>query len=125
MNMNKGPKYLKHTGDEVPHIGQILTAYYKKKKIYQAALARDMNRTVNTMVSYKKNHSMQTAVLWELCHVLKYNFFADLAVALPDTFGRNNNEALEEKDKEITTLQAEVTRLQQEKDLLVHLIKDK
>lgn len=123
--MKTGPKYLQESFDDAPHIGQMLAGYYKKKKIYQAALSRDMGRSVPTMANYKKNHSIQIAILWKLCHVLKYNFFADLAAALPDTFGRNSNEELDEKDKEITALQAEVTRLQQEKDLLVHLIKDK
>lgn len=117
-------KYLANKGSEMPHIGNMLQAYIDRNRTYQAALARAIHREPQTVLKYKKNHSIQTAILWELCHALKYNFFADLAAALPDTFGRSNNDALDEKDKAITALQAEVTRLQQEKDLLVQLIKD-
>jgi hypothetical protein len=119
----RGPKYLKTQREDTPHVGQLLVTYYKKKKIFQAPLARDMNRTVATMVSYKKNSSMQTAILWELCHVLRYNFFADLAAELPVTFPNKNSATPTDKDEEITRLKARVERLEGDKELLMELMK--
>lgn len=120
----KGPKYLQEEAD-IPHIGQMLSNYYKKKKIRQAALARDMSRHVSTIADYKKNNSMQTAVLWQLCHVLKYNFFADLAAELPSSFGYNGSDVPGEKDEEIMKLRTEIARLQGDKELLMELLKGK
>lgn len=112
-------KYLLNKGSEMPHLGALLQTYFNKHRIYQAALARAIQREPKTLYKYKKNHSLQAAILWEICHALKHNFFADLAALLPPTFSIDNNDILEQKDKEIAVLQAEVVRLQQDKDLLL------
>jgi len=88
-------------------------------------LARDMGRAVNTLAVYKKNNSIQTAVLWQLCHVLKYNFFADIAATMPSSFGYNGSDVPGEKDEELIKLRAEVTRLQMDKELLMEVLKGK
>jgi hypothetical protein len=35
------------------------------------------------LATYGKNSTLQTAILWEICHALKHNFFADIAAQLP------------------------------------------
>jgi hypothetical protein len=40
--MKKGPKYSIDSREDTSNIGQMLVNYYKKKKIRQAPLARDM-----------------------------------------------------------------------------------
>ena len=115
-------KYLLHKGAEMPHLGELLQKHIAERRIYQSALARVMDRVPKTIQYYKKNHSIQAAILWELSHALKHNFFADLADELPDTFSRSNNNIVEQKDKEIAVLQAEIVRLQQDKDLLLRIV---
>jgi hypothetical protein len=56
---------------------------------------------------------------------MKYNFFADLAAALPSSFGYNGSDVPGEKDEEIVKLRAEVIRLQQDKELLMQVLKGK
>jgi hypothetical protein len=115
-------KYLLHKGAEMPHLGELLEKHIEEHRIYQSALARVMHRVPKTIQYYKKNHSMQAAILWEISHALKHNFFADLADELPDTFSRNNSNIVEQKDKEIAVLQNELVRLQQDKELLLRIV---
>lgn len=115
-------KYLLHKGSEMPHIGKLLQGFMDKNRTYQAALARAIQRDPRTIIQYRKSHSIQAAILWELSHALKHNFFADLADELPATFNRSNNSIVEQKDKEIAVLQAEIVRLQQDKDLLLSIV---
>jgi hypothetical protein len=115
-------KYLLDKGSEMPHIGALLQTYFDTHRTYQAALARAIHREPKTLLKYKKNHSLQAAILWEISHALKHNFFADLAVSLPSTFSSNGNAIVEQKDKEIAVLQAEVVRLQQDKELLLRVV---
>jgi hypothetical protein len=117
-------KYLLNKGAEMPHIGALLQTYFEKKRTYQAALARAIKRTPKTLYQYKKNHSLQAAILWEISHALKHNFFADLGDELPDTFSRNSDEIPNEKDKQIATLQTKIDLLEQEKELLLRVVQD-
>jgi hypothetical protein len=120
--MKEGNKYLLLKGAEMPHLGELLQKHIEKHRIYQSALARVMHRVPKTVQYYKKNHSMQAAILWELSHALKHNFFADLADELPGDFSRNSDNIPDQKDKDIATLQAEIVRLQQDKDLLLSIV---
>lgn len=117
-------KYLLYKGSEMPHIGTLLRTYMDKNRIYQAALARAVQRNYRTLIQYKNNHSLQAAIIWELSHALKHNFFADLADALPDTFTCDSDNIPNEKDEQIASLQAEVVRLQQDKELLLRIVQD-
>lgn len=109
----------------MPHIGGLLQTYITKNNTPQSALARAIHREPRTIVKYKKNHSLQAAILWELSHALKHNFFADLAAALPNTFTRIGDDVPEPKDVAIAALQAEVARLQQDKELLMRIVDGK
>jgi hypothetical protein len=122
--MSGAKKYLLNKGAEMPHIGALLQTYIDSHRTYQAALARAIQREPKTLLKYKKSHSMQAAILWELSHALKHNFFADLAAAMPDTFTRNSDSEPNAKEEQIAALQAENARLQQDKELLMRVMRE-
>jgi transcriptional regulator with XRE-family HTH domain len=122
--MHGEKKYILNNGSGMPHIGALLQAYFKQKRTYQSALARAIKREPQTLYKYKRNHSLQAAILWELSHALEHNFFADLAAALPDTFSRNSDSEPDEKEEQIATLQAEIVRLKQDKELLMRIMQE-
>jgi hypothetical protein len=120
--MREIKKHLLTQGSEMPHVGALLQTYFDTHRTYQAALARAIQREPKTLLKYKKNHSLQAAALWEISHALKHNFFADLAASLPPTFSSNDNTIVAQKDREIAVLQAEIVRLQQDKELLLRVV---
>ena len=96
-----------------PHIGEMLSERIKKRRISKAAVSRAMQRAPETVHRFTKRHSLQTEILWQLCTVMKHNFFADLAAQLPPAFTTNAPDptlplqeqiaALEEENKLLTT----------------------
>lgn len=46
----------------------------------------NLNRRYDTVFEFHKKATLQTAILWEICHVLKHNFFNDIAAMLPADF---------------------------------------
>lgn len=120
----KQKKYLSGK-DDMPSIGALLTEYIEHQRIYQAALARDMQRNITTIVSYKKRHSIQAGILWELSHVLQHNFFADLAVRLPDTFTGALAALKTEHMEAIARMEEATEKLQRENLLLRELLRER
>lgn len=103
------------------HVGLLLTNYLKKNKIRSTALARRMNLGISSFVQYKKNQSIQTNRLLEICLELNHNFFLDIAKMLPSESSSESN-LLVEKDEQITQLRAEVNFLKNENDNLIKLL---
>ena len=66
--------------------GKILDDYLTKNRIAKASLGRKINRDRVSVLRYTQNISIQTGILLDICHALKYNFFQDLANALPRDF---------------------------------------
>jgi hypothetical protein len=116
-------KYLLYKGLEMPHLGEMLQTYFDRKRTYQAALARAIKREPDTLRKYKQQHSLQAAILWELSHALKYNFFADLAAALPADFEKASSSEMDEKNAEIADLRNQVALLERDKELLKEMMK--
>jgi transcriptional regulator with XRE-family HTH domain len=117
--MRKTPqKYIENTERPAPHTGEMLKALYKKRRIRKAALARKINRRASTLASFAKNHTIQTAVLWELSHALKHNFFADIAAQLPAEYATNVEANTTNSDR-ITQLERQVELLEAEKNVLL------
>jgi hypothetical protein len=119
--MKEAKNILKPDATSSPDTGAMLTSYFKEKRIRKSALARVMNRRPNTIYGYEKNSSIQTAILWELCHALQYNFFADIAVQLPAGFATKS--ASSEQTDKIAELEQEIIILNREKNLLLEALK--
>lgn len=103
---------------KAPHVGAILRSYVRNQRIYQAALARQIGKTSQSVALYQKQASIQTKNLWDICQVLKHNFFMDIAQMLPDTFSTETN-IFEAKDKRIAELEEENKILRAEKAVLL------
>ncbi len=119
---NLSQKYLTNKTHPAPHTGKMLATFYKKNKINKAAVARSINRRASTLSTYEKNCTIQTAVLWEICHTLQHNFFMDIAALLPKDF---TTELITDttKDTRITQLEQEITILKAEKEVLLQALK--
>lgn len=96
-----------------PHVGEMLSARIKARRISKAAVSRAMHRAPETILRFTQRPSLQTEILWQLCTVMKHNFFADLAAQLPPDFTTNAPDptlplqeriaGLEEENKVLTT----------------------
>lgn len=117
-------KYLANTERPAPNTGEMLKAVYKKRRISEAALGRKLNRRASTLASYEKNATIQTAVLWELCHALKHNFFLEISAQLPADYA-TNAPIDHSKDERIAELERELEILKAEKAVLLEALKGK
>ena len=103
--------------NEAPNTGMMLISYFREKRTRKSALARMLNKRPSTLAGFTKNTSIQTTVLWEICHALKHNFFADMAAMLPENYTTNvkpntaNEERIAELELQNTVLKAEVAVL--------------
>ena len=102
--------------------GELIKNYFELKRIRRAALARVMGKALKTLLSYEKNSTIQTRILWDLSIALKYNFFMDIALLLPKEF-HCGTDIFEEKNKRINDLEKELEQLKKEKQLLVDVLK--
>ena len=115
-------KKYNNPSNAAPNTGELLKTYFKQKRIRKAALARLLNRSSNTLVTFVKNETIQTAVLWEISNALKHNFFMDIAVQLPATYSVNVPPDTS-KDERISQLEQEVALLKAEKQVLIEVAK--
>lgn len=69
-----------------PHVGNMLNARIKFRRISRASVARLLKRKPQTFNEFTKRHTLQTEILWQISVVMKHNFFADLAAHLPPDF---------------------------------------
>ncbi len=115
-------KYLSNTENPAPNTGEMLKVVYKKRRISEAALGRKMNRRASTLASFEKNTTIQTAVLWEICHALKHNFFLEISAQLPADYATNAPIDYS-KDERITKLEREIELLKAEKAVLLEALK--
>ena len=98
--------------------GSILSSYINKKRIAQAAIARALGVKSSTLAYYLKQTSIQTNTLLEISHILKRNFFMDIAQMLPDTYG-SESDIFETHSKRIAALEEENKILKAEKAVLL------
>jgi len=112
-------KYISQSNS--PHIGEMLQARIKKRRISKAAVSRALQRAPETFYSFTKKHSLQTEILWQICTVMKHNFFADLAIQLPSEF-TSNAPIDTSKDEIITKLSEENRVLKGKLELLERII---
>ena len=123
MEYNK-PKFLTNEKANVLHTGELLTTFFKEKRVRISPLARIMNRQFDAIKKYQKNASIQTAILWEISVALKHNFFQDIANMLPPEFGTNEPKN-ETELKRIADLEHQILLLENERDTLYKVMKNK
>ncbi|MEC4048241.1 hypothetical protein OX284_002270 [Flavobacterium sp. SUN046] len=101
--------------DNIPaiHIGKILKSYIDSHRIYKSVIARRIQKKDSEILRYQKRSSIQTNLLLELCHVLKHNFFADIAHLLPLDYSKNTFDDTI-KEEEITQLKQQIQLLEKE-----------
>lgn len=105
-----------------PNMGKLLKQVMDKRRISSASLARQMNKNRSGVYKYDKRASLQLRVVWQLCRVLKHNFFADLAARLPTDYATNLPPGASAMDQ-IAKLQAENRDLKLQLDLLKELMR--
>lgn len=116
---NRTRKYTLNTAAPAPSTGEMLSKYITDKRIYQSALARLLNRNQSAISEFRQGATIQTAILWEICHALKYNFFADIAAQLPADYGFSaENTNKKQADTAVDSLQKEIALLKMERDML-------
>jgi hypothetical protein len=119
-------KYLQQDSNpDLPNVGAIIKDHVNKRKTYKAALARSLNRNLGTVMDYFKRKSLQSTIIWEMSMVFKHNFFAEIAILLPDTFSGPISTTIAARDEEIAQLKRDVEKLQSEKELLLQILKSK
>jgi hypothetical protein len=117
----KEKKYITNGIDKQLHVGNMLHDLYKKRRIFQSALARKMNRRYETVFKYQKKSTIQVAILWELSHALKHNFFYDIANMLPAEY---DSTVIKDTtlDNEIVMLKEQIKILTIERDFAIKMI---
>ena len=119
MSEQKTPKFLGNA-QSAPDTGEMLRQLFKRRRIYKSALARALNRRYETVLDYQKRGSIQTTVLWELCHALKHNFFLDMAAQLPGEYA-TDAPVDGAKDARIAALERELEIVRAERDVVVRM----
>jgi hypothetical protein len=115
-------KYLENIGSF--HFGQLLKTYIDKRKVAKSALARKIKRKDSTIIHYQNSASVQVAIVHELCHALKHNFFADIAAQLPSTY-TSNVSIDDSKDLRIAQLENELAISKAKYEALAEVMKGK
>ncbi|MAL59447.1 MAG: hypothetical protein CMC14_05305 [Flavobacteriaceae bacterium] len=108
---------------QMPHIGKLYQDFIRKKRYPQVWVAKYMGKNESVVTRYRHRPSLQCYLLWELSHILKHNFFLDLAAQLPSNFTTHAPDptlALQERVKE---LEEEVNTLRIQKETLEGILK--
>ena len=118
------PKYKINEKAKDLHTGELITTFFKEKRVRISPLARIMNRKFDAIKQYQKNASIQSAILWEISVALKHNFFQDIANMLPPEFGTNEPKNETELNR-IADLERQIFLLENERDTLYKVMKNK
>jgi transcriptional regulator with XRE-family HTH domain len=76
--------------NELPHMGILIRNKINEQKITYAEVCRRIGIKQPTISSYFEQKSLQTRIIWKLCHALNYNFFADIISFLPENLQNTN-----------------------------------
>jgi transcriptional regulator with XRE-family HTH domain len=76
--------------NELPHMGTLVRNKINEKKITYAEACRRIGIKQPTISNYFEQNSLQTRIIWKLCHALDYNFFADIISFLPENLQNTN-----------------------------------
>jgi len=96
------------------HVGHLVWWHLNKVRIPRSLLAKETNRSLTTVSRQLRKSSMQVAELFEFCHVVKYNFFEELAARLPAEYSAAATQAADKN----AAMEEEINRLLQENEAL-------
>lgn len=97
--------------------GKLLDDFLRKNRIAKTSLAADINRNKVSVLKYTQNESIQTGILIDICYALKYNFFQEMADAMPKEFEYTPNIDPEKVARE-NNQQTLMAQLQEENKIL-------
>ena len=103
------------------HIGSMIKAFIEKNNVMRTTVARKMGLPNTVFYAYEKRASLQSSNLMRICEAFQYNFFMDVANALPESYGFDASLG-NSKDFIIAEQEAEIKRLKLENDLMKELI---
>ena len=103
------------------HIGEILTNYYNRKRIYKSALARKTGIDYQSIIKHQKAKTLRIDTLLRISEGLEHNFLMDIAVQLPKTY-TTDAPIDATAANEIEALKAKIKLLEAEKQLLLQVI---
>lgn len=103
------------------HIGELLSEYYNRKRIYKSVLARKTGIGYQTILQQCKEKTMQVDALVKISEVLGHNFFMDIAVQFPKTF-TTNAPIDATSTNEIEALKERIRLLENENQVLLKVI---
>lgn len=99
------------SGNQLPHIGNLVAEIMKQKKMTVAEVARKLGVTSSSVANYLRNDSLQIRILWQLGVALEYNFLADVMDFLPENV---LNSAKSSFQKSISAQASEIVDLKKE-----------
>lgn len=103
------------------HIGNLIHKFIKKNNIVRTTAARRMGLPNTVFYAYEKRESLQASNLLRICHAFKYNFFMDIANALPEDYAFDSTPR-NSRDFVINEQAEEIKKLKLENELMKELI---
>lgn len=107
---------------DAPDTGKMLTLYFKQKRTHKSLLSRLMNISLTSLNYHTRQSSIHTKTLWNMSLLLKHNFFAEFAAALPTDFS-SSAPIDNTKDEKIAQLEHRIEILEAEKAVLISVMK--
>ena len=114
-------KKLMETPPKNIHIGNMIHQFIEKNNIVRTFAARKMGLPNTVFYAYEKRASLQASNLLRICHSFQYNFFMDIANALPESYAFDKTPQ-NSKDFIIINQAEEIKRLKLENELMKELI---
>lgn len=102
-------------------IGELLSAYYKRKRIYKSALARKTGIGYQSILKHRKSKTLRVDTLLKISEGLEHNFLMDIAVQLPKTY-TTDAPIYTTASNEIEALKEKIKLLEAEKQILLQVI---
>ena len=103
------------------NIGEILSDYYKRKRIYKTVLARKTGIDYQSIIKHQKLKTVTVDTLIRLSEGLGHNFLMDIAVQLPKNFTTHAPIDSTTTD-EIEVLKEKIKQLETENQVLLKVI---
>jgi hypothetical protein len=96
---------------QLPHLGTFIKNKIDEERLSYAEVCRRINIKQPTINGYFVQESLQTKIIWKLCHALQYNLFADIISFLPEHIQNKNTTTTQ---KIILAQQEEIEDLKKE-----------